>query len=178
MSYKQSKELLDYSKCPKDNPLKEVKYTDLPYIKEEFSTVSKSSPKKTHVNYIQVEQDHTSTGNPEVWGPAFWFSLHNGALRYPKNASPIWKDRMKNFIIGIPVMVPCEMCSVHATAYIEKNYDKLDDVVSNRDKLFEFFHTFHNYVNKRLGKPQMSLEDAIKLYSSPAKVTKLQLNLE
>ncbi len=74
-------------------------------------------------------------------------------------------------------MVPCEKCSVHATAYIEKNYDQLDTVVEGRTNLFEFFHTFHNYVNKRLGKPEMSLQDAYKIYSAPTKTTKLKIEL-
>ena len=60
--------------------------------------------------------DHANPGSPEVWGAAFWFSLHNGAVRYPRNASPLWRKRMKSFIIGIPVMVPCEKCADHATA--------------------------------------------------------------
>ena len=65
---------------------------------------------------------YVNSANPEVWGPAFWFSLHNGALRYPIQASPTWKERMKHFILGIPVMVPCEKCADHATAHLEANY--------------------------------------------------------
>ena len=37
--------------------------------------------------------DHANPGNPTVWGPAMWFSLHNGASHYPKSASPFWKNR-------------------------------------------------------------------------------------
>ena len=70
--------------------------------------------KPLKLNYVTLE--YANSGNPEVWGPAFWFSLHNGALRYPVNAAPLWRQRMKHFILGIPVMVPCEKCSDHATA--------------------------------------------------------------
>lgn len=191
MSYKTSRDLLDHSNCVEANPPAQLDYMKLPSIKESFtnpqtqldymklpmtnlpSPIEEHEDRKIYVEY--VEQDHPNSGNPEVWGPAFWFSLHNGALRFPENASPTWRDRMKNFILGIPVMVPCEKCSVHATAYIENNYDKLDTVVSNKDTLFEFFCNFHNYVNKRLDKPEMSIDDALAMYSSPAKVTKLQV---
>ena len=122
-----------------------------------------------------VTKDHANSGNPEVWGPAFWFSLHNGAIYYPIKASPTWCERMKYFILGIPVMVPCEKCSDHATAYIEANYDNLDNAVSGRDALFKFYLDFHNFVNKRVGKKDMSLAEAYKIYSSKTQVTKLDM---
>lgn len=117
---------------------------------------------------------YVNSANPEVWGPAFWFSLHNGALRYPIQASPTWKERMKHFILGIPVMVPCEKCSDHATAHLEANYYRMDEIVSSRSKLFEFFWEFHNFVNERLNKPKMTLDDAYKMYSGEVLLTKLE----
>lgn len=105
-----------------------------------------------------------SNRSPEVWGPPFWFTLHNGALNYPSLANPLCIERMKNFIIGIPVMIPCETCKEHATAYIESNKDYLDYICASRDKLFKFFVDFHNYVNIRLKKPEMSYDDAYRLY--------------
>jgi hypothetical protein len=128
--------------------------------------------KPLKLNYVTLE--YANSGNPEVWGPAFWFSLHNGALRYPVNAAPLWRQRMKHFILGIPVMVPCEKCSDHATAYIEGNYQRIDNVVSGREELFKFFWEFHNYVNKRLGKPIMTLRAAYTMYSAKTNVTSLQ----
>ncbi len=112
---------------------------------------------------------HANPGAPDVWGPAFWFSLHNGAARYPVNASPLWRQRMKSFIMGIPVMVPCEKCADHATAYIESRHD-LDDVVKNKDSLFKFFVDFHNFVNDRLGKTRIPMEAAQKMYQGTANV--------
>jgi len=128
--------------------------------------------KPLKLNYVTLE--YANSGNPEVWGPAFWFSLHNGALRYPVNAAPLWRQRMKHFILGIPVMVPCEKCSDHATAYIEGNYQRIDNVVSGREELFKFFWEFHNYVNKRLGKPLMTLRATYTMYSATTNVTSLQ----
>jgi hypothetical protein len=139
----------------------------------ENSIISKSLPTPTlRIDYVSINAE---SGNPEVWGPAFWFSLHNGAHKYPVKATPIWKERMKNFIIGIPVMLPCEKCSVHATSYIEKNYHLLDKIVESRTNLFEFFVTFHNDVNKRLNKPEVSLKDAYLIYSLPTKTTKMKI---
>ncbi|NDC31406.1 MAG: hypothetical protein EBZ58_10820 [Bacteroidetes bacterium] len=117
---------------------------------------------------------YANSGNPQVWGPAFWFTLHNGAVRYPIKASSICAERMKGFILGMPVMIPCEKCQDHATSHIEQNYHRLDEIVSGREQLFNFFVSFHNYVNRRYDKPEMSNEDAYALYTGEANVTKLE----
>ena len=111
--------------------------------------------------------------SPEIFGPAYWFTLHAGSVSYPIKASPITKEKMKHFILGIPVMLPCRNCQEHATAHIEKNFDKLDEIVSGRDSLFKFFVDFHNYVNVKNNKPEMSYEDAYKLYQGKVKITKM-----
>lgn len=116
---------------------------------------------------------YANTVDPEVWGSSFWFILHNGAANYPEKATPLYAERMKGFILGLPVMIPCEKCSDHATSHIESNWCNLDKIVSGRKELFRFFHSFHNRVNERYGKPIMSLEDAYDLYSGRANVTKL-----
>ena len=126
-------------------------------------------PKATSLKVRYKMLEHANPGAPEVWGPAFWFSLHNGAARYPVNASPLWRQRMKSFIMGIPVMVPCEKCADHATAYIESRSD-LDQVVRNKDALFSFFVDFHNFVNERLGKDKIPMEAALKMYKGSANV--------
>lgn len=126
-------------------------------------------------NGLNIEwktKKYTNTGVPAVWGPAFWFTVHNGAAKYPKNASPIFIEKMKNFINGLPVMLPCAVCQMHATNHIEsvKNKGLLDEICSGKEKLFEFFVDFHNYVNKRHNKASMSYKDAWKLYSGGVNV--------
>ena len=148
-----------------------------PYKKHKqvtFKEEKKVDTKEPVISMVYKTEKYSNTMNPEVWGPAFWFSLHNGALRYPINASPLWAERMKQFILGIPVMVPCVNCSEHATAHIETNADNLDTIVSGRANLFKFFWEFHNFINVRLNKPTMTLEEAYKLYNGEVYVTKLK----
>lgn len=140
-----------------------------PSVKSSYVTIA-----PVHIPNIHVPESHQnedkekylaqSNRSPEVWGPPFWFTLHNGALNYPSLANPLCIERMKNFIIGIPVMIPCETCKEHATAYIEQHKDYLDYTCASRDKLFKFFVDFHNYVNIRLKKPEMGYDDAYRLY--------------
>ena len=150
---------------------------------ENYVDTNKLDMKCTKVkNYVDTNKldmkwttvEYANPSDPRIWGPAFWFTLHNGAIRYPIKASPICAERMKGFILGMPVMIPCEKCQDHATSYIEANYCKLDEIVSGREQLFNFFVSFHNNVNERYNKPIMSNEDAYSLYTSGVNVTKLE----
>lgn len=105
------------------------------------------------------------TSNPNIWGPPFWFSLHISALYYPEEASPIVRERMKNRILAIPYEIPCGLCRPHASSYIEKNKENLDNIVNGRESLFRFYLDFHNAVNARYGKEQWSYERAYNHYS-------------
>ena len=133
-------------------------------------------PKKSKLNIEWDNKDYMNPKDPEVWGPSFWFTLHNGAISYPLHANNVCKQRMKQFIYGMEVMIPCEKCSDHATSFIQKHQHNLDDIVSSRDKLFNFFVDFHNEVNVRYNKPIMSYEEAYKLYSCNVSVKPMQYN--
>lgn len=161
-------------------PIPQSNLLSEPYMKDDSVEYKNSEPTKIKQhsgdNNMMMKwetKSYANSSDPQVWGPAFWFTLHNGAARYPKNAGALCKERMKGFILGMPVMIPCEKCADHATAHIEHNYRRLDDIVSTQENLFDFFVSFHNYVNRRYGKPEMSYEDAFELYTSPTNVTKL-----
>lgn len=115
-----------------------------------------------------------STADPKIWGPAFWFTLHTSAAHYPLNPSPIVRERMKARILAIPYEIPCAGCRPHAIEFIQKNMDQLDDIVSNRHKLGQFYVTFHNAVNKRYNKPLWSYEQAYQYYSGEMELEYIQ----
>lgn len=112
----------------------------------------------------RVVSDVPLHSDPEVWGPSFWFTLHNSAVGYPENPTNHVRERMKKFIEGIPVMVPCEKCYHHAFEYIYSRRDDMDDIVSGRRKLFNFFVDFHNQVNERNDKPLFDYDKAWDMY--------------
>lgn len=129
--------------------------------------------KQTYIQMKWENKQYNNLSDPQVWGPSFWFTLHNGASKYPISASNIAKERMKGYIIGLPVMIPCLVCQIHATNFIEQHKTQLDDICSGREKLFSFFVKFHNKVNKRYNKPEISVEDAHKLYNGGATISRL-----
>lgn len=163
--YKTNKEFFYPAELPRSNLLDHTYETSIQVEKPQLND-TKLDIKWETLNYA-------NSADPEVWGPSFWFILHNGSVRYPEKASPLWKERMRNFITSIPVMIPCEKCADHATAYIEANWHNLDNIVSGRKNLFNFFVDMHNMVNKRYGKPIMSYEEAYRLYTSNTSVKKM-----
>lgn len=125
---------------------------------------SMRSPMLNTLASLETFENINPLTNPSVWGPSMWFTLHNGAANYPKQASPIIKKLMRDYILAIPILIPCTTCKEHATQFLEANHDRLYDITVGRDTLFTFFVDFHNYVNRRLGKPTMALSEARKLY--------------
>jgi len=105
--------------------------------------------------------------SPKVWGKYFWTQLHLAATYYPENPSPIFQERMKGRILAIPYEVPCANCRNHALSFLEKNQDKLDQIVSGKHELGRFFTDFHNYVNVRYNKPKWSYEKVLAHYGNP-----------
>jgi hypothetical protein len=178
-SYKKVGEVYKNPYVFENSSIKENFILDQPVILDKQQNTNKEdyikkNETKDTIDVKYTANTYSNAADPEVWGPSFWFTLHNGAMKYPVKASPIWIERMKGFILGIPVMIPCEKCADHATSYIESNYKHLDEIVSGRDNLFKFFVDFHNKVNERYGKPIMSYENARKLYSGRARVLKMK----
>ena len=165
-------------------PTQSVKYeyynvnTHKNVINDKINDTYTNEPEKnTNINQDPIHMKHQTTryytnlSDPEVWGPSFWFTLHNGASKYPISASPLVIERMKGYILGIPFMLPCIACKVHATNHIEKHKKDLDRICSGRDNLFKFFVDFHNIVNKRYNKPIVSYEEAYKIYDNGVNVS-------
>jgi hypothetical protein len=103
-----------------------------------------------------------SSYDPDAFGPPFWFTIHNSATTYPVNPTPIIRDSMKCLLQNLPLLVPCVSCKEHFYTYL--NSINLDNVVESKENLFSFTVNVHNYVNRRYKKPEMSLNDAKKLY--------------
>ena len=136
-----------------------------PQVKLEVSPQPVPSPPKPAPVKEKYQQEEKRVGkDPAVFGPPLWFSLHNASAYYPEKASPAHAERMKNIIIGLPVLLPCETCKEHATAYIENNKHKLSEICKTKQEVFKFFVDFHNYVNQRLGKKVLTFEEAYALY--------------
>ena len=169
MPYKLAKYLLEPNDFSNKIEYSLYKASSPKSVKE---TQSNSKPMNTlEMTFENIKDINTS--NPTIWGPPLWFTLHNTAIKYPVIASPLYSSNMKNFINSIPYILPCEKCKVHAINYIDTIKNELDYICNGRENLFKFFVDFHNSVNKRNNKKEISYEEAYKIYNSNVNVTRI-----
>jgi hypothetical protein len=166
-------ELIDYDDKLADYTIKSE--YDIPTTKQTTVFTNKPITDQKTVEELNIKYELTegNGSSPDVFGPPFWFTLHNGASKYPDNPNKIVQKKMKDFVIAIPIMLPCLKCKDHATSFIESNLEKLDDIVSSKKNLFNFFVDFHNYVNKSYNKKIYTYEEAFELYNGNVKITKM-----
>jgi len=106
---------------------------------------------------------HKNT-DPKLWGPHLWSYMHYSAANYPEYPSEKEIQDMVVWLKVLPVTIPCVSCKQHYGAYIENNKDRLYQICSSKNDLFNFFVDIHNKVNERSGKPTMTYEDAKRMY--------------
>ena len=164
------KEMVEPYKSTINRGMENVKQIAIDDLSNNTISVNKSKiTMKTDTKFVYNLED------PQVWGPSFWFTLHNGSLHYPKNPTNYIKNIMKYRILAIPYELPCENCKQHAQAYIQSR--NIDNVVKTRTNLFNFYVDFHNEVNKRYGKKIVSYDEAEKIWSGKDSSVQIKCNL-
>jgi hypothetical protein len=95
---------------------------------------------------------------PEIWGPSTWNTIHLLCYTAPETLSAGEQLRYTAFFKALPYVLPCATCSAH----LLKHYEDLpiENAVHTGAALFEWSVHIHNTVNRMLGKPEMSVEDA------------------
>jgi hypothetical protein len=105
---------------------------------------------------------------PELWGPIFWSTLHIVALAYPDNPSYVEKKAAKDFYTSLSHILPCPVCRSHFVEILKAM--PVDTWVDSRANLIEWVWTVHNTVNKRLGKPEITLAEFHAKYKKMADI--------
>ena len=97
---------------------------------------------------------------PAVWGPIFWMTIHIVALGYSDNPSYSEKRAAKEFYEGLQFLIPCPKCKEHYRDNLKIH--PITPSLDNRKDLFKWTVKMHNLVNKQLGKPEVSEEEALR----------------
>ena len=98
----------------------------------------------------------------KTWGPRGWNWLHVLAISYP--AAPTLEEgrvafrRIWNFVNNLP----CPECRYHATRYVFQHPPDLSGTYALQSWVWEF----HNAVNRRLGKKEISYSEYLAVYSN------------
>ena len=96
----------------------------------------------------------------KIWGPIIWTYFHTIAEKIkPEYESEI--PLLYNTIKNICSYLPCPDCSRHATMFLSK---VKKDRIRTKNDLIRLLWTFHNNVNQRLKKPEITLDECLNKY--------------
>ena len=98
----------------------------------------------------------------DSWGPSGWKFMHYVALKYPKEPSENDKKNYFNFYNNLQFILPCTKCAEHYKENLQLL--SLEKSLENNIELFKWTVDIHNLVNTKLNKPNITYEEAIKLY--------------
>ena len=88
---------------------------------------------------------------PSIWGPHAWFFLETCAMGYPDNPTNEEQKYMKNFLISLKFVIPCEKCRNNYKKHLDE-YPLNDNVLSDRNNLFKWLVDVHNLADRKTKK--------------------------
>jgi hypothetical protein len=95
------------------------------------------------------------------WGPILWKFLHACSFAFPKNPTKEESLAFDNLLNSLKKLVPCPECREHYCNYLEDSPPPNND----GEKIQKWLVDFHNSVNKRTGKPEISFDAAKNIHS-------------
>jgi uncharacterized CHY-type Zn-finger protein len=101
---------------------------------------------------------------PDIWGPIFWKTLHIASLGYIDKPTPRQKKNIQLFYESMVDVLPCEICRKHYAIYLCRKPVK--NVLSSRLALVTWVFDMHNAINISLGKPAITFDEYMILYSN------------
>ena len=101
---------------------------------------------------------------PEIWGPIFWGTMHITSLAYPDDPTYAEKRAAKDFFNALGFLLPCPVCRDHFREILKGM--PIETWLDNRTKLTEWVFTAHNAVNKKLGKPELTMPEFYSRYEA------------
>ena len=109
----------------------------------------------------------------ESWANPIWAIIHFCTLYAPYKIDKNFNTCYKAFLSCLRYCLPCPKCRKH----LEDNLSALDidNYMLTNESLFDYSVKLHNMVNKQLGKPIISIEDAKKIYD-PYRQPSIQQN--
>lgn len=99
--------------------------------------------------------------NPAVWGSQAWRKFHSKAIYYPENPTPQQRYEVKNFYEREFLKdIHCENCRTSYSQFLRQYPIRH----ASRLELFNWGVDIHNLVNKKLGKKQITYNEAYHIW--------------
>eukprot|EP00122_Pirum_gemmata_P004989 Pgem_evm2s4547 len=85
---------------------------------------------------------NTKNPDPSSWGPEVWRHIHELAFNSPENPTINQKLQMYNFIVKIPLRIPCQQCAEHLIENLKTLKFNISHV-QNRLAFSKFVYDLH-----------------------------------
>lgn len=126
--------------------------------------------------------DGTGTGtattslDPAVWGPHYWFVLFSMAVTYPERPNDVTIKKYYDFIQNLPLFLPNHQMGNAFSELLDKY--PVSPYLDKRESFIKWVHFLHNQINLRLNRDEVSLHDAVNSYYSNYKPKELRIREE
>ena len=104
--------------------------------------------------------NHSHLHNPKYVGPGMWFTIHTLAAQARTDKE---KKDVIHHIRCLQDKFPCLECKGHFGTYLTSHPPE-ETIGKGSESLFAWTVNFHNAVNHRLKKPQLSYEEAKSIF--------------
>ena len=101
---------------------------------------------------------------PSIWGPHLWFIMHVISFEYPQQPSEYDKRIYHDFYTSLKDVIPCQDCRKHYREFITRY--PISPHLDTRSSLIKWVIQVHNFVNKSLGKPELSVAEVLNIYAN------------
>ena len=98
----------------------------------------------------------------KVWGPHYWFFMMSVAMTYSDFPNDIIKRKYYDFYMNLPLFIPNKEMAKTMLTMLDSY--PLTPYLSSKDSLIRWVVFIHNKVNTMIGKPNISVDEAIKNY--------------
>lgn len=106
--------------------------------------------------------DSTHILSKKIWGPKAWNLLHSFSFHPKTELTPDEKHDYYILYKTFYYILPCRICKIHYKDLLEI-FEPLQEKKITRKYIQQWVWKIHNIVNRRLGKKQISFQDAKKL---------------
>ena len=91
------------------------------------------------------------------WSQHYWFFLHTIAMSYPVHPNAVTKKKYYDFVQNIPLFIPVESMAGEFSKLLDQY--PVQPYLDNKESFIRWMWFIHNKINKKLEKPQISLND-------------------
>ena len=106
---------------------------------------------------MDIRDSQIPLPDPRYWGSRFWFVMHTVAYFFPDAPTTTEMEDAKRFYEYLRSLLPCPGCAAHYAELLRTH--PVERAISSRMALIEWVILIHNEVNRKLGKPIVSVEE-------------------